>query len=79
MKAIRQTTDGFKIAEEDLKLRGPGDIFGVRQSGDLGFIMADIYADSSVMKLAAACVDRKLAKDSAYGAGIVKSVDFRTI
>jgi ATP-dependent DNA helicase RecG len=74
-----KNNDGFTIAEEDLKLRGPGDIFGVRQSGDLGFIMADIYADSGVMKLAAACVDRKLAKDSAYGAGIVKSVDFRTI
>ena len=74
-----KNNDGFTIAEEDLKLRGPGDIFGVRQSGDLGFIMADIYADSGVMKLAAACVDRKLAGNPAYGAGIVKSVDFRTI
>lgn len=74
-----RNNDGFTIAEEDLKLRGPGDIFGVRQSGDLGFIMADIYADSGVMKLAASCVDRKLAQNPAYGEGIVKSVDFRTI
>ena len=74
-----KNNDGFTIAEEDLKLRGPGDIFGVRQSGDLGFIMADIYADSGLMKLAAACVDRKLAQNPSYGEGIVKSVDFRTI
>ena len=74
-----KNNDGFTIAEEDLKLRGPGDIFGVRQSGDLGFIMADIYADSGLMKLAASCVDGKLARDPSYGAGIVKAVDFRTI
>lgn len=74
-----KNNDGFTIAEEDLKMRGPGDIFGVRQSGDLGFVMADIYNDAGLMKKAAACVDRKLAKDPAFGAGIVKAVDFRTI
>ena len=74
-----KNNDGFTIAEEDLKMRGPGDIFGVRQSGDLGFVMADIYNDAGLMKAAAACVDKKLLKDPSYGAGIVKAVDFRTI
>lgn len=39
---LNQTNDGFKIAEEDLKQRGPGDFFGVRQSGDLRFKIGDI-------------------------------------
>lgn len=49
MKAIRQTTDGFKIAEEDLKLRGPGQITGTLQSGQLTFAIADLARDSELM------------------------------
>ena len=49
MKAIRQTTDGFKIAEEDLKLRGPGQITGTLQSGQLTFAIADLARDSQLM------------------------------
>lgn len=52
MKAIRQTTDGFKIAEEDLKLRGPGEITGTLQSGELTFAVADLFRDSALMALA---------------------------
>lgn len=44
--------DGMKVAEEDLKLRGPGDFFGTRQSGEFEFKNADIYNDSDVLKLA---------------------------
>lgn len=44
------SNDGFKIAGEDLKLRGPGDFFGVRQSGDMEFKLADIYSDTTVLK-----------------------------
>lgn len=40
------------IAEEDLKLRGPGDLFGIRQSGDLNFKLADIYQDAAILKQA---------------------------
>ena len=40
LKVIRETTDGFKIAEEDLKLRGEGDVLGTRQSGMPGFRIA---------------------------------------
>ncbi len=52
MKVIRQTTDGFKIAEEDLKLRGPGQITGTAQSGELTFSLADLYKDQKIMEIA---------------------------
>ncbi|MCR5324818.1 MAG: ATP-dependent DNA helicase RecG [Lachnospiraceae bacterium] len=44
--------NGMKVAEEDLKLRGPGDFFGTRQSGDLKFTLSDIYGDADVLKIA---------------------------
>lgn len=47
-----QTNDGFKIAETDLQLRGPGEFFGTRQSGDLGFHVANPIRDKSVLELA---------------------------
>jgi ATP-dependent DNA helicase RecG len=40
------------VAEEDLRLRGPGDLFGVRQSGELSWKLADIYADAPLLSLA---------------------------
>lgn len=49
MKALRETTDGFKIAEEDLKLRGPGEITGTAQSGELSFKIADPSRDEQTM------------------------------
>lgn len=52
MKAIRETSDGFKIAEEDLKLRGPGEITGTAQSGELTFALADIFRDQKIMECA---------------------------
>ena len=42
----------MKVAEEDLKLRGPGDFFGTRQSGDIRFTLSDIYGDADMLKLA---------------------------
>ena len=50
LKALCRTTDGFKIAEEDLKLRGPGDFFGSRQSGLPAFRVADLSFDMSTLK-----------------------------
>ncbi len=60
---LNHSNDGFRIAEEDLRLRGPGDIFGVRQSGELNFRIADIYQDADVMKMAKDSVERLLAED----------------
>ena len=50
LKALCKTTDGFRIAEEDLKLRGPGDFFGARQSGLPTFRVADLSFDLQVLK-----------------------------
>ena len=50
LKALCKTADGFKIAEEDLRLRGPGDFFGSRQSGLPAFQVADLGCDLTAMK-----------------------------
>ena len=50
LKAFCKTTDGFKIAEEDLKMRGPGDFFGQRQSGLPAFRVADLSMDLQSLK-----------------------------
>ena len=52
LSILNKSNDGFFIAEEDLKLRGPGDLFGIRQSGALEFRLGDIYNDASVLKAA---------------------------
>ena len=52
LQVLEQSNDGFLVAEEDLKLRGPGDLFGIRQSGDLNFKLADIYQDAAILKQA---------------------------
>lgn len=57
LNILCQSNDGFKIANEDLKLRGPGDFFGVRQSGDFEFKLGDIINDASVLKDASEAVD----------------------
>lgn len=49
---LAHSNDGFHIAEEDLRLRGPGDIFGFRQSGELLFSLADVYRDKELMEKA---------------------------
>lgn len=51
---LNKTNDGFVIADEDMKLRGPGDFFGIRQSGMLDFSIGDIYRDAQLLKEAAA-------------------------
>ena len=52
LKVLEDSNDGFHIASEDLRLRGPGDFFGVRQSGDMNFKVADIYNHSDMLVLA---------------------------
>lgn len=50
LEILNKSNDGFYIAGEDLKLRGPGDLFGIRQSGMLEFKMADIFQDARILK-----------------------------
>ncbi|MDE5909363.1 MAG: ATP-dependent DNA helicase RecG [Lachnospiraceae bacterium] len=63
LKILNQSNDGFYIAEEDLKLRGPGDLFGIRQSGAMEFRLADIYQDSEILKKVSVTVDQLLLED----------------
>lgn len=61
---LNHSNDGFKIASEDLKLRGPGDFFGIRQSGELQFALGDIYQDAMVLQQASETVGELLEEDA---------------
>ena len=63
LEVLNKSNDGFYIASEDLKLRGPGDLFGIRQSGDLEFQLADIYTDAVTLKKVSEDVNRLLTRD----------------
>lgn len=60
---LNRSNDGFYIASEDLKLRGPGDIFGLRQSGDMEFKLADIFTDANILKNVSEEVNLLLERD----------------
>ena len=64
LQILNESNDGFYIAGQDLKLRGPGDMFGIRQSGDLHFQIGDIYQDAALLQKASEEADRLLAEDS---------------
>lgn len=91
---LNHSNDGFHIAAQDLKLRGPGELLGVRQSGDLAFRIGDVYADATVLQEAAGAVDTLMREDAeltqedhqllrqhfeAHGRPGINSIDFRTI
>ena len=63
LQILNKSNDGFYIAGEDLKLRGPGDLFGIRQSGQLEFHIGDIYQDADVLKSASEAAGEILALD----------------
>lgn len=63
LEILNKSNDGFYIAGEDLKLRGPGDLFGIRQSGDIEFKIGDIYNDSAILTKASEAADEILALD----------------
>ncbi len=91
LKILNQSNDGFFIAEEDLKLRGPGDLFGIRQSGVMEFKIADIYQDSKLLKQISVTVDKILKEDAQLTStkystiqkylaqNMANFIDFRTI
>ena len=63
MKIMTHTTDGFKIAEEDLKMRGPGDFFGSAQHGLPPLKIADVACSMELSGKAQECAQRILAND----------------
>ncbi|MGN0308233.1 MAG: helicase-related protein, partial [Lachnospiraceae bacterium] len=88
LELLNQSNDGFYLANEDMKLRGPGDIFGIRQSGELQFAVGDIYNDSQILLETAALADEILSGDrpeeaypwlESFRAGKGARVDFRSI
>ena len=58
-----ETSDGFRIAEKDMELRGPGDIAGTRQSGTLDFKLADIVRDREILRQAILSAEKILETD----------------
>ena len=91
LKILNESNDGFYIASQDLKLRGPGDLFGIRQSGDLRFVLGDIFQDAGILQRASEWADTILEQDATlegeqYAAlrrrllsASINEVDFRTI
>ena len=91
LKILNQSNDGFYIASQDLKLRGPGDLFGIRQSGDLRFTLGDIFQDAGILQRASDWADRILAEEAGFATeqyaslreylehSQINEVDFRTI
>ena len=63
LEILNQSNDGFKIASEDLKLRGPGDLFGIRQSGILDFKLGDVYQDAKLLQKASDAANEILEQD----------------
>ncbi len=66
LEILNKTNDGFKIAGEDLRLRGPGDLFGIRQSGLMDFQLGDIYQDAKILKEANEAADWLLKNENEY-------------
>lgn len=64
LEILVKSNDGFQIAGEDLRLRGPGDFFGIRQSGLMEFKIADIYQDADILKEASEVAGSILALDT---------------
>lgn len=63
LQILNKSNDGFYIAGEDLKLRGPGDLFGIRQSGLMEFKIGDIYQDADILKETSEAAGELLALD----------------
>lgn len=63
LQILNHSNDGFHIANEDLKLRGPGDLFGVRQSGLMDFQIGDIYQDSDLLLKASSLAEQVINAD----------------
>ena len=63
LSILNKSNDGFYIASEDLKLRGPGDLFGITQSGVLDFKLADVFQDAKILQKASEAAVRLMKRD----------------
>lgn len=71
LETMRQTSDGFVIAEKDLELRGPGELLGTRQTGLAAFRVADLARDAALLPGVHALAERLLAEAPAVADRIV--------
>lgn len=91
LKILNESNDGFYISAQDLKLRGPGDLFGIRQSGILEFAVGDVFTDASLLATASEEADKILLNDPELSkqehlrlrevleASAANAIDFRSI
>ena len=79
LNILTEYNDGMKVAEADLKMRGPGDFFGTRQSGDIKFTLSDIYGDADILKMATDYVNGLDAKEFERICGVHIQKDSLTI
>ena len=71
LETMRQTNDGFVIAEKDLELRGPGELLGTRQTGLAAFRIADLARDAALLPAVHALAERLLQDDPAAADRVV--------
>lgn len=88
LELLNKSNDGFFLANEDMRLRGPGDIFGIRQSGEFVFRIGDIYSDSEILLQTAGLADEIMRENDqeelfalleTFKAEVGNDVDFRSI
>ncbi len=89
LEILNHSNDGFYIASEDLKLRGPGDLFGIRQSGEFAFRIGDVYTDVGILQEAQIALEQVRCREADTEAGKYldeyllrekgNQVDFRSI
>ena len=74
LETLRRTDDGFEIAEADFKLRGPGDLLGVRQSGVTNFRIVDLSRDAELLDIARKDVTSVISKDRSFSSARGKAL-----
>lgn len=79
LAVLEKNANGFSIADQDLRTRGPGDLFGVRQSGLPQFRLADLYEDADLLREASACADEMLREDPGFCCSGAGTLDYSTI
>ncbi len=72
LKAMRETSDGFELAEIDLRMRGPGELLGLRQTGDVGYRIADLIRDQQLLQQAGEVAPGLLQKAPDRAAALVR-------
>jgi ATP-dependent DNA helicase RecG len=72
LAVMRETTDGFRIAEKDLELRGPGEVLGTRQTGELALRVADLMRDAALVDTARALAQELQARHAALVAPLIR-------